>query len=131
MSDLSSITDRLNAATPGPWFAWHDDDGNGPEILIATKQDASKDAFDVALCDVCAVNGSNSDAGLVLDWGNTVNHANAELIAHAPEDIAYLLGRVKDLEARITAASKCHSVILTYDWVWPCPTVVALGGETE
>jgi len=78
--DLAAIRARADAATAGPWFGFHDDDGR----VVST--------FDAAICDVCAVDG-------VLDWGNGVNHANAEFIAHAREDIPALLGLVEYLLA--------------------------------
>lgn len=98
--DYSDIEERLQAATPGTWFAWHDDDGSGNEILIASKIDSGPDAHAAAICDICRVDGQNlSGGGAVLDWGNGVNRENAELIAHAPADITRLLARVRELEA--------------------------------
>jgi len=97
----AEIRVRLDAALPGPWFAFRDNDGQGTEILIASKLQAGQDALNSAICDVCAVDGANEDAGLVLGWGNGINQANAELIAHAPSDLAVLLEDVRVRDERI------------------------------
>lgn len=97
----AEIRARLDAALPGPWFGFRDNDGQGTEILIASKLQAGQDALNSAICDVCAVDGANEDAGLVLGWGNGINQANAELIAHAPADLVALLEDVRVRDERI------------------------------
>lgn len=99
--DLDAIRARADAATKGPWFGWHDNDGNGTEVLIAAKQGAGQDALDAGICDVCRVDGSNQDDGQILDWGSGVNLANAEFIAHTREDIPALLVEVVSLRTQL------------------------------
>ena len=73
MSDrLQEIRARLDAATPGPWERWND----GMRIWSRARPDAQ---FGVDVADVYA------------------SHATADLIAHAPADIAWLLDEVERL----------------------------------
>lgn len=102
--DTSPIRARLEAATGGSWFAFRDNNGGGTEILIAAKLNAGPDAFDAATCEVCAVDGANEDAGMVLGWGNGVNLANAEFIAHSPDDVRDLLAEVDRLHGEVARA---------------------------
>lgn len=72
MSDsrLQEIQARLDAATAGAW-EWHAEEG---AILTA--------------------------AGTVIgDPGAWLRASDADLIAHAPDDLRYLLDRVRELEA--------------------------------
>jgi hypothetical protein len=116
MIDPAEITARLNAATPGPW-----------EALVL------RDMNDAAL--VRPILDDYSDGGEGL-----LGVADAEFIANAPSDIAFLLSRVAVLEAQRRAALELHWAVTTYGHplegmspccqeVWPCRTFRALGGE--
>lgn len=72
---LQDIRARLDAATPGPWERWKD----GMRVWSRVPPDAP---FGVDVADVYA------------------SHATADLIAHAPEDIAWLLAEVERLQDR-------------------------------
>lgn len=87
MSDLVSITARLNAATQGPWH-WDDD-----RWLMTGNYGV-----------VVGVTGPLQGPG-EADSVN-IGTADAEFIAHAPEDIRYLLERVGELEAQRDAVLK-------------------------
>lgn len=78
---LDEIEAALNDATPGPWSA----ETRGH--LITHVNDA--DGIPIGICQECT-----NDA--------TYEAPNAELIAHAPEYIAYLLAEVERLRARLT-----------------------------
>lgn len=80
MTDPAEITARLNAATPGPWKA-----------LVL------RDMNDAAL--VRPILDDYSDGGEGL-----LGIADAEFVANAPTDIAFLLSRVAVLEAQKQAA---------------------------
>jgi hypothetical protein len=158
MSDLSSITDRLNKATPGPWF-WSGNvdyhsiqlsarvEGWGTCSLIQFRRSGMQGAEPVFMDDKVmmhrardlAVYAVAKDAitrddprvyrGDIVGFRNP----NADLIAHAPTDIAYLLGRVKAGLALHHKVSDDHGDLCNEcgDPDWPCATVLALGGETE
>lgn len=72
---LSEIEARLDAATPGGWAM--------RRYYGATWVHAAYDAPD----------------GGVTVAGDFVRTDDADLIAHAPDDLRYLLGRVRELEA--------------------------------
>ena len=72
----AEIQARLDAATPGPWRAVPDREGR----LYAIDSDSD-----------------------YITLHNTAPRQDAELIANAPTDLAYLLARVATLEARVAA----------------------------
>lgn len=88
---LEEIRARLNAATPGPWrTSWR---GIDPDVVsieggICHAEDCDCDGPDLVLAE-----------------------ADAAFIAHAPEDIAFLLARVAALKAALAplAAQDCES----------------------
>lgn len=90
MSDLVSITARLNALT--------DFDGEPWQVF-----------YNSATKDPAAVGPDNFSEQFTIDG---MSRDDAEFIAHAPEDIRYLLGRVKELEASVKDA-KGKSVVST------------------
>lgn len=80
MSDrLGEIAARLKAATPGPWrrMLRSPDDTTGGLVVLAT---------------------DGNGVGAAWSDNRPECMGNAALIAHAPEDIAYLVGRVTELE---------------------------------
>jgi len=82
---LSDIEKRLEAATPGPWYAVADNTG------VSTDPDGT--AFP-----------SQPELIFCLDDGEYIenrNKADAEFVANAPADIAYLLRLVGELEAAL------------------------------
>ena len=81
--DLEPIKERLAAATPGPWRVWHDPD---PSKVRST-------AVETAWC----YGDIEGDTELITDYLPT--DADAEMIAHAPEDIAALVAEVEQLRA--------------------------------
>ena len=83
--DLEPIKERLEAATPGPWRVWRDPD---PTRARAT-------AVETAWC----YGDIEGDTELITDYLPT--DADAELIAHAPEDIASLVAEVERLRGQI------------------------------
>lgn len=80
MSRLADIKARLDAATPGPWLA----DTEQHTIIVE----------DTAATVVCAESGT--------PYG--VVGADADLIAHAPDDLRYLLDRVREAERMLKTA---------------------------
>lgn len=77
MSDrLQEIRARLDAATPGPW-EWRE-----------------------WSCGDEAITGPDN-TGFVVNVDETTPHADADLIAHAPADIAWLLEKVEELTKRV------------------------------
>ena len=89
---LAEIRVRLEAATPGPWFATscpdkHSDDG--PDFWLIDAVPSPNQETEVA--EICHKPGGKS------------GH-NADFIAHAPEDIAWLLEEVKRLQEELDLA---------------------------
>ena len=80
--DLEPIKERLAAATPGPWRVWHDPDPSKAGTAVET-----------AWC----YGDIEGDTELITDYLPT--GADAEMIAHAPEDIAALVAEVEQLRA--------------------------------
>ena len=80
--DLEPIKERLAAATPGPWRVWHDPDPSKAGTAVET-----------AWC----YGDIEGDTELITDYLPT--GADAEMIAHAPEDIAALVAEVERLRA--------------------------------
>ena len=81
--DLEPIKERLAAATPGPWRVWTDPD---PTKVRAT-------AVETAWCH----GDIEGDTELITDYLPT--DADAEMIAHAPSDLAALVAEVEQLRA--------------------------------
>lgn len=71
---LAEIRARLNAATPGPW-EWRE-----------------------WSCGDEAITGPDN-TGFVVNVDEATPHADADLIAHAPADIAWLLDEVERLRS--------------------------------
>ena len=111
MDRIEEITKRLEAATPGPWgfnsysaiFTGHpdyEDTDWDDEYLPRYADDPTK--YWTAMSE--RVNGyrrTNYVAGVPALVGDTseYNHkADAEFIAHAPDDLDYLLKRLKALQ---------------------------------
>lgn len=133
MSDLVSITTRLNAVGEPEHGSW---------IVALEEKDLPSyvDSWEVF----------NSDADYEPLLSDIRSEPLAEFIAHAPEDIRYLLERVGELEAQRDAVLTLHRRGMVYtsgstnpkhkpstefrctdDHVlWPCATVTALGGTT-
>lgn len=85
--DLDAVSRRCEAATPGPWKAYHRDGSYSP-----------------------ADDESNAGLGLEVDGppdavlrGTYRRSADAQFIAHAREDIPALLARVRELEQEAAA----------------------------
>lgn len=98
--DLDAIRRRLAAATTYPWCqlsrmavlivpAWQRDRPFGGSVDEAT----DRDRYAQPVCKVCE---SRHRSGVEV-------RANADLIAHAPEDLAALLGEVERLRAELQA----------------------------
>ena len=85
--DLEPIKERLAAATPGPWRVWTDPD---PTKVRAT-------AVETAWCH----GDIEGDTELITDYLPT--DADAEMIAHAPSDLAALVAEVERLRGQIDA----------------------------
>jgi hypothetical protein len=81
----AEIRARLQAATPGPW---HADDGDFGCVMVGNYGWVTPAGVNAPEYDVDTPQG----------------HADAELIAHAPTDLAYLLARVEELERQLGKA---------------------------
>ena len=88
--DLEPIKERLAAATPGPWRVWTDPD---PTKVRAT-------AVETAWCH----GDIEGDTELITDYLPT--DADAEMIAHAPSDLAALVAEVEQLREQVEAVKK-------------------------
>jgi hypothetical protein len=90
---LTEIRSRLERATPGPWShdtgKYDEHDTSSPDLVCAAPR-----WDNVARC-------YQDD----LDEGAPPgqDHRNAAFIAHAPEDIAWLLDQVAELERKVAA----------------------------
>jgi hypothetical protein len=78
---LDEITARLNQATPGPWDSMTEETPDGENIYYTVSQRGAKE-YDRLV--------ELADSGMQ-------GRRDAEFIAHAPDDIAYLLGELKKL----------------------------------
>jgi hypothetical protein len=94
MDRLTEITDRLKAATPGPWkwdgiaYIWTD------KNRMVADTDEEKGAFRPR-----GHGYMQSQLGMTEEQIEAQQNANAELIANAPSDISYLLTRLHEAEA--------------------------------
>ena len=87
MSDrLAEIRARLDAATPGPWERRESVQGYSNLVVLADYINRDDGAWLIA---EASWNGPMPD--------KASSGANADFIAHAPEDIAWLLGEVERL----------------------------------
>ena len=103
---LEEIEARANAATPGPW----ESDGTVNEGAYGSGEDCSEGfqsyfvwsekgrIVDTLNSDVAEVQEEFDEDG-VHAWDH-VGSQNTDFIAHAREDIPWLIARVKKLEAR-------------------------------
>ena len=83
---LPSIEARLEAATPGPWHIEHMQHSDGRSEIWVQPEDEHAWSFD---CNTY----QPSD----------IDRANADFIAHAPEDIRRLVEEVKRLRAEVSS----------------------------
>lgn len=104
---LAEIEARLSAATPGPWIAEYS--GEQGNCVIPSDAQSTREA-------VCVTRLYHQQA-------------DAELIAHAPADLAALVAVVREVEAlhrpdesRGTWDGYCRSC----GKEWPCPTAAAV-----
>ncbi len=79
MRHIAKIEARLNEATPGPWESMTEETPDGENIYYTVSRRGAKE-FD-RLAEVADVGPQGQ--------------ADAEFIAHAPEDIAFLLAELK------------------------------------
>ena len=82
---LAEIRARLQRATPGPWEASPEEDGVYADSSMVTSRPRS-----------CSVARGIEEP------------RDAELIAHAPADLAWLLDRLADAEGRAEEAARHH-----------------------
>ena len=81
---LDAIEARKNAATPGPWRTWKDNDGQrGAAVETAWAHDSD-----------------GADTELITDW---CTPPDAVFIAHAPQDITDLLVLARKQQAALDA----------------------------
>lgn len=139
---VGEIEDRLNAATPGPWKANKDGTIDGTdyaEVICRGQVDCMSYCY-----------GGTS----VIEGDNLA--ADAEFIAHAPSDVAYLLAELRKRDEALARVEGVHEPIdaLMYsgphqrlvkvctgcgsddgNWQhWPCPTlkvITAAVGDAE
>ncbi len=85
MDRLAEIQARLDAATPGPWVT-------KPGVSLAWSELV-----------LAPVPGHDGYMALVADTKDSFfnNHDDADFIAHAPDDLAWLLERVARLETTV------------------------------
>ena len=98
---LKEIAERAEKATPGPWHLRHTDIyggieiGNQPYLDDALSEEAFDSAWaewskrDIAICEL------SGDMRVATEERE---HPNAEFIAHAREDIPFLLSVVAQLQ---------------------------------
>jgi hypothetical protein len=95
---IAAIRARLEAATPGPWNT------SGPDTV------AQWMIYDGRWCVASATaydhNMPLSNKPGARGPGYIDPDANAEFIAHAPEDIAWLIGQLEGQRAKLTAISR-------------------------
>jgi hypothetical protein len=91
--DLAAIEARLTAATPGPWEWHYGNDYNNTDHLVSMAEGlGTKDPI------ICHF-GNNSY--VERRSGIAPDDDDEDLIAHAPTDIAALLARARQQDARI------------------------------
>ena len=111
MDRLEEIRQRTEAATPGPWKQHNSSDvftqlgannGNGAFA-------AANDAWQVADCDPAsgAEWSIDLDADGAIAYGHLKSQANARFIAHAREDMEYLLSGHDHILTEIVKTADC------------------------
>ena len=135
MTRIDEIKERLESATPGPWRpgsltnqSYHGDTGQ-PFTNIYTDDDrgGKHPTFGTPLPLVVA---EAHGEGLPFEE----EKANAELIAHAPADIAYLLGIVERLQDELDEWQQAAMmVVLNVDALGPSKDleVTVRGGKKK
>lgn len=121
---VEQIRARVEAATPGPWWVQTHDSRNHP-FLAAVHTTAEPMVTEVAMA---------------------YGVADGEFVAHAPEDVRYLLARLAEQAATIERVRAVHRPGEGYmsddcvgcredcaycegDHPYPCPTITALGSQ--
>lgn len=135
MNRLDEIESRLEAATPGPWEAY------GTVVAAMTGPGD---------CEGCSgvVGGPLHEPSCLWSEIAGAGEADAELIAHAPADLAALLAVVREVArlhqpipdgmgfidgsyGTISPACGTCGAYDEYAVPWPCPTARALQALTE
>ena len=85
---MDQIKVRLAAATPGPWNSMTEETSDGENVYYTVESKGAK------------------PGDYLLDMSDTgaQGRADAEFIAHAPDDIAYLLAEVESLRSAMARA---------------------------
>lgn len=101
--NLSEIEERLEKATPGPWTA-----GKNYAAVIAP-------ATTLVCKGECDCNPTCNEmyGGKLI--GESIERADAELIMHAPTDLAALVGEVKRLQSELASAKELAKFELCVD----------------
>jgi hypothetical protein len=113
--ELARIRERLNAASKGPWQAGVAATSDGSEVCTTYEQ---KKAF-------LALSLNDGDRPLwIVDNGEVIPAAtgdgpnaghNAEFIAHAPTDVAYLLAELRKAHEALARVEALHRPAKIYD----------------
>lgn len=130
--DLDAIETRKNAATPGPWGVYT----FGGDSLIEIAADLQETGTGYrARREICRLEDEPMDNDPTHrewtaeeDWAQV--QADAEFVAHAPEDVRALVAEVRRLRAVLDAALAKHkprterhgSGCVQCGTVWPCAT---------
>lgn len=95
---IDAIRKRLEAATKGPWYVSHD----GSHVSSRLDPNGSTGSYHFAV---------------IHGWTHETRH-NGEFIAHAPQDIAFLLERLdamgKDLREAQDAAIESQNIAMKW-----------------
>ena len=105
---LSEIKERLERATPGPWFvAEQPFDDRSTAIYGDNKAPVSIDPHGARFI---------TDCDVTMEWTegepdqSVFDRANARFIANAPTDIAYLLAMVERAREALEACAGCLTI---------------------
>ena len=99
MTRIDEIRDRLDKATPGPWKATYEPDDRWTSITGQGHNDGGR----WLLCpEVATCEGED--------------HPDADLIANAPADLAWCLGKIERLSTKLAMVS-----LIVDDEPDPCP----------
>ena len=113
---LKEIKDRLAAATPGPWKIWNGPEycGGGADLCIGAgetwlanmdhrygidREKRVEHDHEVGIGQIVHDDPSNCDICSISDEVTREQRANAELISHAPQDIADLINEIERLKS--------------------------------
>ena len=125
--DLEPIKARLAAATPGPWDFHVLPQSVGITVATIHSEQGPRE--------------TRWTVDLPPEIGGMGTRADAEMIAHAPEDIAALVAEVERLREQVEAVREHHVPVDANYYAatvteccscpgpWPCPTIRALDGE--